>query len=334
MLLLVPHLFPPQRLLDVAAVNLRFPALQALLTRGRHRRDPAEGIEGAVCKALGIARQHDWPLAPLALEAAGEAAGDGYWLRADPVHLRVMRDRIVLLAGDEIPLAQDEADALAAAVAAHFGAELSPRPLRPHHWYVRLARPPALTTTALSAAIGREVDPLLPEGRDATRFRAYLNEVQMLLHAHPVNLQREARGELAINSLWFWGGGTRPAPVAGPVPALWTNAAEARAAGSFRGAQLHPVPEQFEKALLEGEGLVLLDALIRPSQYGDVQGWREALGRLERNWFAPLLATLPRSPGRRVQIRDPVSGKGLDLRALDLWQAWRRSRPLASLLGG
>lgn len=334
MLLLVPHLFPSQRLLDVAAANLRLPALQTLLTRGAPQCDPAQGTWGAVCEALGIARQQDWPLAPLTLEAHGEAAGDSYWLRADPVHLRVMRDRIVLLAGDEIRLAQDEADTLAAAVAAHFGAELSPRPLRPHHWYVRLARPPALTTTELSAAMGREVDPLLPEGRDAMRFRAYLNEVQMLLHAHPVNLQREARGELAINSLWLWGGGTRPAPVPGPVPTLWANAAEARAAGTFCGAQLHPVPERFEKALHDGKDVILLDALVRPGQYGDAQGWREALERLEANWFAPLLTALGRSPARHAHVHDPVSGKGLDLRARDLWQIWRRPRPLASLLGG
>lgn len=333
MLLLVPHLFPSQRLLDVAAANLRLPALQTLLARGTRRREPAEGIGGAVCKALGIARQQDWPLAPLALEAEGEAAGDSYWLRADPVHLRVMRDRIVLFAGDEIRLAQDEADALSAAVAAHFGGELSPRPVRPHHWYVRLARPPALTTTALSAAIGRHVDPLLPEGRDAMRFRSYLNEVQMLLHEHPVNLRREARGEPAINSLWLWGGGTRPVPVAGPLPALWADAAEARAAGSFCGAQLHPTPERFETTLLGGEDVMLLDALVPSGQYGDAQGWREALGRLETDWFAPLLAALRTSPARRVQVCDPVSGKGLDLRALDLWQVWRRSRPLASLLG-
>ncbi|AAZ97716.1 conserved hypothetical protein [Thiobacillus denitrificans ATCC 25259] len=332
MLLLVPHLFPSQRLLDVATANLRLPALQTLLARGTRRREPAEGTLAAVCKALGIARQQDWPLAPLALESEGEAAGDDYWLRADPVHLRVMRDRIVLLAGDEIGLAQDEADVLAGAVAAHFGAELSPRPLRPHRWYVRLAHPPALATTGLAAAIGREVDLLLPEGRDAMRFRAYLNEVQMLLHEHPVNLRREARGELAVNSLWLWGGGTRPAPVAGPVPALRANAAEARAAGSFCGAQLRPVPERFDKALLEGQDLIVLDALERPGQYGDAQGWREALGRLETNWFAPLLRALRVTPARRVQVRDPVSGHGLDLRASGLWQVWRRSGPLASLL--
>ena len=34
----------------------------------------------------------------------------------------------------------------------------------------------------------------------------------MLLHAHPVNEAREARGEPAVNSLWLWGAGPRAAP--------------------------------------------------------------------------------------------------------------------------
>lgn len=212
MLLLVPHLFPSQRLLDAVGGNLHLPALQTLLTRGRRRTDPADGTLAALCTAYGIARQQDWPLAPITLEADRGAAEDGYWLRADPVHLRVMRDRIVLLAGDEISLSQGEADALAAAVAAHFGTELSPLPVRPHRWYLRLPSAPVLTTTPLGAAVGADVDPLLPQGRDAMRFRSHLNEVQMLLHEHPLNLQREARGELPINSLWLWGGGTRPPP--------------------------------------------------------------------------------------------------------------------------
>lgn len=332
MLLLVPHLFPAHRVLDAVGANLRLPALQTLLTRGRRRTDSADGTLAALCAALGIARQRDWPLAPIALEADGRAAGDGYWLRADPVHLRVMRDRIVLFAGDEIRLSQDEADALAAAVAAHFGAALSPIPVRPHQWYVRLHDAPALTTTPLGAAVGADVDPLLPQGPDALRFRSHLNEVQMLLHEHPLNLQREARGELAINSLWLWGGGTRPAVVLGAAPPLWANAADAGAVAAFRGTQLHSLPQQFEKAMLEAKGVVLLDSLVEAGQYGDAHGWRAAIEKLETDWFAPLLATLRATPALTLQLRDPVSGQGLDARAADVWKIWRRPRSLSSLL--
>src|SRR6266516_108636 len=32
----------------------------------------------------------------------------------------------------------------------------------------------------------------------------------MVLHSHAVNEAREARGEPAVNSVWFWGGGRVP----------------------------------------------------------------------------------------------------------------------------
>jgi len=37
MLLLIPHLFPAARLLDVATRDLRLPALQTLLARGKRQ---------------------------------------------------------------------------------------------------------------------------------------------------------------------------------------------------------------------------------------------------------------------------------------------------------
>ena len=47
-------------------------------------------------------------------------------------------------------------------------------------------------------------------GEGAERWRALLNESQIVLHNHPINAVREARGAVAVNSLWFWGAGTLP----------------------------------------------------------------------------------------------------------------------------
>ena len=38
-----------------------------------------------------------------------------------------------------------------------------------------------------------------------------LNEIQVLLHQHPLNAARRARGLTPVNSLWLWGGGRLPA---------------------------------------------------------------------------------------------------------------------------
>jgi hypothetical protein len=288
-------------------------------------------VEAALCAALGIARQQDWPLAPITLAADGGEAGDAYWLRADPVHLRVMRDRIVLADSSVLELSRDEADALARTINEHFGADLNPQPLHPQRWYLRYPEAPQLTTTPLSVAVGCDIDPLLPHGLDAMRFRAELNELQMLLHEHPVNQAREARGELPVNSLWLWGGGRLPIRCATPVP-LYAGNAEARALGAFCNARVHALPPHPDAQSLAGDGVILLDALTDAGQVGDAYGWREAMRELEQDWFVPLRSALRRIGPPDLRLIDPVNGKALYLSARDAWKFWRRPRGLVSLL--
>jgi len=331
MLFLIPHLFPSARLLEAATQDLRLPALQTLLARGTRQSSPAEGMEAVLCEALGIARQQDWPVAPISLEADGGVAGEAYWLRADPVHLRVMRDRIVLADSDTLELTQPEADALTAAIGQHFGAGLSPIACHPKRWYLRLDAAPRLTTHARSVAVGCDIDPLLPHGDDAMQFRTWLNEVQMLLHDHPVNLARAARGALPINALWLWGGGCLPvAPTSTAL--LYARNADAHALGAFCAMRVLPLPEQMDISQLETAGVMLLDDLTHAGQYGDAYGWREALRGLERDWFAPLQDALRRSGPGGLILNDPVNGKTLRLHASDAWKFWRRRRDLVSML--
>jgi len=331
LLFIIPHLFPSARLLEAAAQDLRLPALQTLLARGTRQSCTTEGVEAALCEVLGIARQQDWPLAPLTLEADGAVAGESYWLRGDPVHLQVMRDRIVLAGSDVLALSREEAKALADSVARHFGNDLNPQPLHPQRWYLQFPEAPHLTTTPLSVAVGCDIDPLLPQGRDALRFRTRLNELQMLLHEHPVNQAREARGELPVNSLWLWGGGHRPAPCAGTSP-LYTRNPEAHALGSFCCTPLPVLPAHLDAALPGTDGIIVLETLTGAGQVGDAYGWREALRELEQNWFMPLQGALRRIGPHGLRLLDPVNGKALHLHAHDAWRLWRRPRKLIEML--
>lgn len=330
MLFLIPHLFPSPRLLETAAQDLQLPALQTLLARGTRMRCPDMGTEAALCEALGIARQQDWPLAPITLAADG-GAGDGYWLRADPVHLRVMRDRIVLADSSAFGLSQQEADALVASISQHFGDALRPQPLHPTRWYLHFPHAPQLRTTPLSVASGRDIHSLLPQGEAAGPVRAMLNELQMLLFEHPVNQAREARGELPVNSLWLWGGGSAPvAPATGR--AVYARDDTARALGAFCDSSVYPLPPQLEPAMLKTAGMVLLDDLTLAGQCGDAYGWREAMRGLEQNWFVPLLASLRTLDASGLRLLDPVSGRTLHLQVMDAWKIWRRPRSLVVAL--
>lgn len=316
MRILVPHLFPPPPMLD-AAKGLRLPTLHTVLARSQRTPCPAAGVEAALCEALGIERQQDWPVAPITLEADGGPAGDVYWLRADPVHLRVMRDRIVL-APEPPALAPDEARTLADSIGAHFGDALRPLALAPQRWYLPFTQPPALITTPRSLAAGRDIQPLLPHGEDAVRVRAWLNEVQMLLHDHPVNQAREARGVLPVNALWPWGGGILPA-VASQALRVACEAPEQRAIAHFAGARL-VAPGDPHAAL------VVVDTLSAPVQAGDLSGWREALRQLDTQ-LANLLHI-----HTRLSVIDPVRGVACHARRLDRWKFWHRLPSLDAAL--
>jgi hypothetical protein len=332
MLFLIPHLFPPSRLLERATLGLRLQALETLLARGTIRPCPQEGVEAALCGALSIPRQQDWPLAPITLEADGRSAEETHWLRADPVHLGLMRDRIVLTDNRVLNLTPEEASALAISIGQHFGESFKPVPLHPQRWYVPFAEPPRLTTNPPSVARGQGIEPLMPQGDDAMRLRTLLNELQMLLFTHPVNQARETRGELPVNSVWLWGGGTKPAVPTAHMP-IYARDSEARALGTFCRAPVLSPPSYLEKAMLEAEGVTLLDELAEVGECGDAYGWRDAIRGLEKNWFVPLLESLREVGPAGLCLMDPVNGKALHLQRVDTWKIWKRPRNLTSILG-
>ena len=133
-----------------------------------------------------------------AISAAFDGLAAGCWLRADSVNLSLQRDQLLLAS---VQAGSEEAAALCASLNAHFaGQDIEFFAPHPRRWYMRLDALPRIITTPLSEVVGGDVRRALPTGEDAARWHRLFNEIQMLLHAHPLNEAREARGELPINS--------------------------------------------------------------------------------------------------------------------------------------
>src|SRR5439155_16825341 len=86
----------------------------------------------------------------------------------------------------------------------------------PLRWYLSHAELDGLACASLDRVVGRRIDPWLEQHTrgDArtARVRRLQSEVQLALHAHPVNDAREERGALAVNSFWLSGcGAAQPA---------------------------------------------------------------------------------------------------------------------------
>lgn len=338
--LLIPDLFWPQALGQDPARDLALPALETLLARAAAEPLADAGAEAWLCRTFGLSPRPDWPIAPLTLEADGGRPGPHYWLRADPIHLRVDRDRLLLADSGAFPISRGEAEALTATLNAHFGAEaMIFYPLRPERWYLRLDAAPAIRTRPLPEVAGGSIDAHLPEGPDALHWARVFNEIQMLFHEHPVNQAREERGEAALNSVWLWGGGVRPQAVARPFASVSARDILPRALARASGAPCQDPPASAADWLEHagaGEHLLVLDELRGAAQYADAQGFRQALEELERAWLAPLLAGLKR--GRPAQLRiAAVAASGsrrFSVARRDLWKLWRRRKPLAALPPG
>jgi len=300
--LVVPGLFAAER-------PVRLPALELLLARGRRHAAPTQGLEHWWREAFELG-EGPFPAGALTLLGGGGDPGAASWVRADPVHLRVMRDRLAVVPGEAFELSREEADALCAALNAHFpGLDFTAS--GPRHWCARLE----------ASMAGRALDsgaPLDPPKAAA----ALINEAQMVLHAHPVNEAREARGEPAINSLWLWGAGRLPATaqsswhsVAADDPAVL---GAARLAGARHRALPRSALEWLERLPEDGRHLAALDALRTP------------LEALERDWFAPLLAALRALRVGMVTLHVPDAAEAVSFETIrgDLRRFWRFAKPI------
>lgn len=336
--LLVPHLFQPDMARAASAQGAAAPALQMLLARAGCLNGPGEGAEAWLCRAFGVERQQDWPIAPLSLSADGGDPGRYYWLRADPVHLQAQRAQVILADSSTFTLTREEAEQLTEALNCHFRDDgLAFFALHPGRWYLRLEAAPALQTVPLSEATGRNINELLPAGQDSMRWHRLVNEIQMLMHGHSLNDQRESRGQLPVNSLWIWGGGTRPAVPGRPFSQVWAHDPVALALARESGTVHAALPATAEGlAWRPGEGAVLavLDGLRGAGQYGDAYGWLECLATMETTWFAPVMDGLRRGLFRAVHLHGPGERRTVScsLSRADLRKFWRRPKSLPATL--
>lgn len=319
--ILFPGLAQADAHLDLMG-EARLPKLDMLLARSRRESIPQTDLESLLCTQFGITRQRDWPIAAISLAHSGEHAGSHYWLRADPVHIRVERDRLVLNEiSDPDP---HELEQLRAALTEHFGDAFSPRALRPGAWVVHIGVEMEITTTPLSLAAGQHIDPLLPAGPDALAWRKLLNEAQMLLFSHPVNQAREARGELPVNSVWLWGGGRLPEAGAKKTLSVFCSQPDLRALSEYAGAKVGPVPERWPPDL-PIDAWVLFDAPHRHFCRGDFEAWLEAMRNFEQDWLTPLLGS--RQPFRLI---DPLHGTRFAWHSIYRWKFWRHPQTSAA----
>lgn len=153
------------------------------------------------------------PTAPYAWSALGgqTTGGTAIW-HADPIHVAIGRDSLLVEMLDAPPR-EEEATALVAAaneVLADAGCNLQRSGAG---WFLRSADLRCWDAAPLAAVHGSPLPAAALEDKHALQWSRLHNALQMRWHDDPVNRIREQEGLPAINALWLHGGGTwKPLP--------------------------------------------------------------------------------------------------------------------------
>ncbi len=324
--IVIPDLFLPQHLARYASGDLRLPALEKLLARAQVTPLKLDTLEAWLCERFGV---EALAIAPLTLQADGVSPESAYWLRADPVGIRMQRDEMVVQ-GD-ITLSVEEAAQFCASLNMHF-AEDGLRFIAPHpqRWYMQLDHIPEMETYPLPQVVGADMHAHLPYGVDGLRWHSVLNEIQMLFYEHKVNQAREQRGEPLVNGVWLWGGGKISKSTGQPFSCVAGDSELASAFAQVAGIPVVQGVEQMLRSKESGDCLLVWEGLRSALQRANIAQWRAALQQFEGDYAMPLLTAL--AAGKIGQITLEVLSEGCSrsfvVKRAELWKIWRRPRPL------
>jgi hypothetical protein len=303
--ILLPFGLPPAEIAVDLSRALKTPALASMITRTNfHRREEFDAFSRALPHESWLARQFGLeenirkrgspPVAVAAMRACDLSADSGLWFLLHPVHLHVARDHLVLTNRHQLSLTDQESHRLFDAIKPLF--EEMDKPLQygdPYHWFVRSDHWDDLHTATPDAASGHNIDIWMPQGSAARDWRKLQNEIQMHWHTHPVNEERESRGEKPVNSVWLWGGAAatmdRPSIEYDELLNLpgWMNALGRSSAASVKNGDASSLINAGS-----ARTLAVLDQLIEPALAGDWSEWITRMHGLETGWFAPLFEAL------------------------------------------
>src|SRR3569832_1944406 len=148
--MLIPGLFGPALAGARVWVGLCLPTLEQWLTRAATVRIRCGEFERGLIESFGgdLHGDRDPPVAAVTRQWDRRDAGNHFWLRADPVHVRADRVRLVMIGNTLLNIAADEQAQLVGelnALLREDGYELGAVNMR--RWYLRLKQDPDVRTT-------------------------------------------------------------------------------------------------------------------------------------------------------------------------------------------
>ncbi len=267
------------------------------------------------------------------------------WLCADPVHIQILHDQLVLVDEKYLDLTEAESEEIVIALNDFLKNDgIQVHMTSPSHFYFELESDDLLKdciTTPLHHVVGRHIEHFLPQGEKAQYWRKLFNEIQMFLHTLPLNEAREAAGKLPINGLWFWGNALHSSF----SPSIVTQRSTVFCRNPFLlglkklapHLDIQLLPSALDTTILSSineEIFIVLDDLIPFLHYQDIESYRDTILALDQHYFSPTWNLFKNQQIQNIKMIFPSMTRTVtySLSSLNLYKFWRRTKTLTQFL--
>jgi hypothetical protein len=293
-------------------------ALTRLCSKGKIKDDTNRLLEACLFQKFGVSKQKDWPLAAISAFSSGLDVKEGYWFLIHAVHFGLERDNFRL--NELIVLEKDEKKLLIDCLNKHFFDDRF-RFFKGNEdvfCYLNVMDEVDVETHLVSEVIGNHVSSYAPRGSQGLKWQSFINEIQMLLHDHPLNIARENSGLLPVNSIWLSAGGCFKKPNQNFCNdfTVITNNRLIRELSIWAGKDCRPLINTKSH----------LDQTINSKEFV----WVMDDGRnLDAIWFMYWLEGLKSKKIQTLNCHFDIEGTShiLTIKPVDLWKFWKTSLP-------
>lgn len=206
-----------------------------------------------------------------------------------PVYQQTGLNSIQLIDGAGLGISQNEAQTWCSGLNQLYGNDAVFSVLRPDLWQIRLPENIDWQTPPLWDALGQLDDTAKAQGSQAAQWLQLSTEMQMWLHAHPLNQSRS----VPVNAVWLWRGDNRPIA----APQLTGTDSPWRQQSSLKTEDMPHDFAAWQRVCADTQTDINQTALfsedfVLPQQTGDVWQYIDTLAQWEQRFFAPIWQAL------------------------------------------
>lgn len=324
---------------DDAQNSALYPSLVKLLSKATVVPNRPACFEGVLKSHFTGLPWREIPAGALSALAHGviDTSDKSNWLRADPAYLKADATSIYCLGNQHLDITEQERQALATSLNEFLNPEGIKLYALNKTWVMSTPQTPNITTNALADVEGKSIDPMLPSGPDAVHWHKLLTECQMLLNQHPVNIARQEKGLLPVNSLWFWGNGRLPEHIEALFDCIYSDNKIMKGLSKVAKIPCYANPEGFEalfdKMQANGYqmGAVIDSRIKRANNLTNIEQRKNILAMYEEKWFEPIEQSLIDGSIKSVYI-DACDGKRFLISKRHFKYFWRKNQEVVSFV--